>query len=491
MAKIEGLMEDAIFLQWLASLEKNLAIKNINNSLKDAKERLKKVKSPENVETSLLIDITYSEFNKADWTHNDKQVETIFSSLYGASPNPVQGTMPIYTGYVEEYVLTERKKQLEDLKKRFLGVTNDASSAATPADCPSPPRPLGIFGGGTKANGAMASGIVQCGSLNLPAQAPDNYVDLARLIPYFPEKKDVVSGKMDTKLKEVPGYQVVGVKHLTRRAGNNISYINSADYRSKVWECLAQKIQTSWEMACAQSVFIPFRMFAGYREEGTPNINKGISLHDLGLAIDIDPSLNGNGLDWTKGVFTNAWLQGTVGHEEMDALGVYADKIYDLADNVYEDVTGGSDIPIVSVLPWWFRGDRYRRSEDYDDAFGVYEEDLGTYLKSQHKDNIICPINSNPLLWVLVFCETSGMKWGNGTFMRKRYRGGHDWLPAEKAKLDRIFKINNVVDRVRAISWKTKGLNSHMHFQYWGGDSTITYEEIGEAARLSGVDYGL
>jgi hypothetical protein len=322
--------------------------------------------------------------------------------------------------------------------------------------------------------------------LSLPFSAPDNYASLAALIPYFPEKTDVFSNQKDGKLKETPGFQLAGVKHLTRRSSGKISYINSADYGTKVWECLAQKIQSSFETACMQSLYIPFRIFAGYRKNRTPNINNGISLHDLGLAIDIDPSLNGNGIDWTKGVFTNAWLKGTVGNAEIDTLGIYSEKAEDLAKNVEE---GGFES--WGGLGWWARGDRYRRTEDYDEAYGVYEEDLGTYLKSAHKNNIICPTNSNPLLWVLVFCETSGMKWGNGTFMRKRYRGGNNWTPGDKIKLDRIFKINNVVDRVRAISWETEDLNDHMHFQYWGGKSFITFEEIGEAARLSGVDYGL
>jgi len=142
-------------------------------------------------------------------------------------------------------------------------------------------------------------------------------------------------------------------------------------------------------------------------------------------------------------------------------------------------------------MPWIFRGDKYRRTHQYDDAYGVYKEELGTYLTSLHKGNIICPINSNPLLWVLVFCESSGMKWGNGTFMKKRYRGGNDWNDGEKNKLDRIFNINNVVERVRAISWKQDARNDHMHFQFWDGIGKITYEEIAEAARLSGVDYKL
>ena len=47
------------------------------------------------------------------------------------------------------------------------------------------------------------------------------------------------------------------------------------------------------------------------------------------------------------------------------------------------------------------------------------------------------------------------------------------------------------MERVRAISWKQDARNDHMHFQFWDGIGKITYEEIAEAARLSGVDYKL
>ena len=487
LAKYTAEYQDQRWLNWVENLPKKMALDEVTKALADVVPALIEVKVPEKYEQQIELDKKYSTFSMPDWDNASQEIDTIFSALVTLTPNQNHRQMPIFTGYVEEYVLTQRKKALEKLNKKLLGSTDDANSAASPADCPAPPRPLGIFGGGLGANGAYTSGVVQCGSLNLPAEAPTDFIQISRMIPYFPTKAHVNGNQKDTKLKETPGFQLAGVKHLTRRGGGNIGYMNSIEAGTKVWECLAQKIQTSWEIACASSLYIPFRIFQGYRKERTPNISEGISLHDLGLAIDIDPSLNGNGIDWTRGVFTNAWLQSTVENEEINALGVYSEKAEDLIDNVYEDVS--RLIPIIGAMPWIFRGDKYRRSHQYDDAYGVYEEGLGTYLNSMHKENIICPINSNPLLWVLVFCESSGMKWGNGTFMRKRYRGGNDWNDSEKNKLDKIFNINNVVDRVRAVSWKTEGLNDHMHFQYWGGKSFITYEEIGEAARLSGVDY--
>ena len=75
--------------------------------------------------------------------------------------------------------------------------------------------------------------------------------------------------------------------------------------------------------------------------------------------------------------------------------------------------------------------------------------------------------------------------------MIKRYRGGTSWSQADKVRLDDLFQINNVVERVQAISWNpgvSSNLNDHMHFQWWSG-KTISFEDIEEAARLNGVDY--
>ena len=482
LRKTKILLYDETWMLWVENQPKSLALEAITNSLIEINARLPKLQSPEERKNKKDVDDSYGVFKLSEWSGPTAvEISNLEELLGNFSPSTDPRILNMISGYVEGGVLKDRKKYLEELKERFEAITTDLANVATPADCPSPPRALGIFAGSRKVNGAFSSGVVQCGSLRIPASAPENYSQLARILPYYPTKSEVSSENLDSNLKNEGWFQLAGIKHLTRRAGNKISYMNSAEYGTKVWECLAQKIQSSWESACAASRYVPFRIFAGYRKEKTPNISEGISLHDLGLAIDIDPSLNGNDPDWTRGVFTNAWHTRTVEHKDIDVLGVYSESSEDLIDNVYE--SGG--------FLWLGRGDAFLRSEDYDDAFGVYKEDLGTYLTTAHKNNIICPINSNPLLWVLVFCESSGMRWGNGTFMRKRYRGGKSWSPTEKLKLDRIFNISNVVDRVRAISWDTKDINDHMHFQYWGGKSFITFEEIEEAAKLNGVEYGL
>ena len=493
LAKIDAMIADVMWMQWLENQPKHLALVAINESLLRITEAQGKLASPERLSNE-KIDEMFGIFKISDWAHDDQQIHDIRTALISMATTDNPGVMPMITGHVEEYILAQRKKYLEEIKPKIEALPSGAN-VETPADCPSPPQALGLLGGSQKVDGAYSSGVTQCGNIALPPSPPESFTELARFIPYYPKKDDVLSNEKHEKIKLTPGWRLSGIEHLTRRSNRMVSKMNSAEYGTRVWECLAEKISSSWSNACVASKYVPFRILFGYRKEKTPNIDKGVSLHDLGLAIDIDPSLNGNGDDWTNSVFTNAWLKKTVQHEEIDSLGVYAEKAEDLLDNVYEDIIRGS-IPVISGLfsaaAWLYRGDKFRRSHQYDDAFGVYEEDLGTYLKSGHKDNIICPINSNPLLWVLVFCESSGMRWGNSTFMRKRYRGGNDWTPAEKLKLDEVFGIKNVVDRVRAISWNTTDVNNdHMHFQYWGGNRFITWEEIAEAARLNGVVYNL
>ena len=45
-----------------------------------------------------------------------------------------------------------------------------------------------------------------------------------------------------------------------------------------------------------------------------------------------------------------------------------------------------------------------------------------------------------------------------------------------------MFGIDNIVDRVQAISWNSP-VDNHMHLQFWNGaDSLITWQEIDKAS---------
>ena len=75
------------------------------------------------------------------------------------------------------------------------------------------------------------------------------------------------------------------------------------------------------------------------------------------------------------------------------------------------------------------------------------------------------------------------MRWGNGLFLKKRWSsttdgrsGSKTWSKTEKDEISKIFGIENIVDRVQAISRKDD-IEDHMHFHYWGGRSLIPWSD--------------
>ena len=89
------------------------------------------------------------------------------------------------------------------------------------------------------------------------------------------------------------------------------------------------------------------------------------------------------------------------------------------------------------------------------------------------KGSVIVPPNSKPTEWILIFCERTGMKWGNGKFLKRRYKGGRTWNEEEKKVISQIYGIPNVVDRIKAISWGSN-IEDHMHIHFWGNQSNIS-----------------
>ena len=94
----------------------------------------------------------------------------------------------------------------------------------------------------------------------------------------------------------------------------------------------------------------------------------------------------------------------------------------------------------------------------------------------------IVPYDANPTLWMIIFCELSGMRFGNAQFLKKRYRGGKDWSGPEQALIAQIYGIPNIVQRVRALSWNSR-VEDPMHFHFWGGKSLVPWSEIKEARK--------
>ena len=93
------------------------------------------------------------------------------------------------------------------------------------------------------------------------------------------------------------------------------------------------------------------------------------------------------------------------------------------------------------------------------------------------KGGPIVPYGADPTSWIILFCEKSGFRWGNGLFLKKRWKGGSRWSQAEKDEIAKIFSIPNIVDRVQAISWNSR-IEDHMHLFYWGGKSLVPWSQI-------------
>jgi|ETNvirenome_6_85_1030632.scaffolds.fasta_scaffold00269_18 hypothetical protein len=306
---------------------------------------------------------------------------------------------------------------------------------------------------------------------------PTTYSELVTMIPYYPKKSDFTfSGRYSTsktglKTKVEGGYQIGTFKYLARGKNNTTREVESLP----VWKCLVPLIERAWQQACAVSGYVPFKVTNSIRGShghgGVTAYNApGLSLHALGLAIDFDPQLSG----WAKGskpinsVYTGAWT-GTLLQrhgEELYNLGVFKHNPSRFMKNALE-----SGVP--------------RLAEDWKGAPDAYRTDRSRYSKVMKaaSGSPIVPIDANPTLWMVTFCELSGMKVGNGQFLKKRYRGGKDWSAVEKARIAQIYGIPNIIDRVRAISWKTTSVEDHMHFHFWGGKSLVPWSEIKEARK--------
>jgi len=208
-------------------------------------------------------------------------------------------------------------------------------------------------------------------------------------------------------------------------------------------------------------------------------------LHALGLAIDIDPQITGFSFDPRKAVhsvFTGAWnvfgnalteakmtQRGVL--EGLYKLGVYQKK----ADKLYLNSHEGLQL-----------GARPRSIENFASAPDSYLGKTDTFqprdrryfnIMTDARGGPIVPMGANPVKWVVLFCEKTGMKWGNGTFLKKRWRGGKTWNDTEKKEISNLLGVENVVDRIQNISWQSD-LDSHAHFQYFAGDGIIAWEEI-------------
>jgi hypothetical protein len=344
-----------------------------------------------------------------------------------------------------------------------------------PKDCVEPPKKIAEVTGDAPQQATSREPDNNCSDIKLAT--PSTFAELSTLIPYFPKKADFkVSGaksKNKTKIHSVPGYKTSTFKYQARGNTGNLTFKESP----RVWACLSELIQKGMKEASAQSKYYPFEITTGIRglvdpkAAGTTAYSSGISLHSFGLAIDIDPFITGykNNDKLLNSVFTGAWTPGLIDVHglELWRLGVFSMSPSILKKNAFEGVN------------------RPRMAENWKEApsryYGGGESSTGrpkyNKIMNASKGSLIVPPGANPTLWVLVFCEVTGMRWGNGLFLKRRYNGGKKWSDAEKKRIDEIYKINNLVDRIKAISWRS-GIEDHMHFHYWGGGSIVKWKEI-------------
>ena len=348
-----------------------------------------------------------------------------------------------------------------------------------PKDCVEPPKKMAEVTGDAPQQATSREPDNNCSDIKLAT--PSTFAELSTMIPYFPKKADFkVSGaksKNKTKIHSVPGYKTSTFKYQARGNTGNLTFKESP----RVWACLSELIQKGMKEASAQSKYYPFEITTGIRglvdpkAGGTTAYNSGISLHSFGLAIDIDPFITGykNRDEALNSVFTGAWTPGLIDVHglELWRLGVFSASPSILKKNALEN------------------DNRPRMAENWKGApsryYGGGESSTGrpkyNKIMNASKGSIIVPPGANPTLWAIVFCEITGMRWGNGLFLKRRHNGGKIWSDAEKKRIDEIYKINNLVDRVKAISWKS-GIEDHMHFHYWGGGSIVKWKEIKEVS---------
>jgi len=306
--------------------------------------------------------------------------------------------------------------------------------------------------------------------------------------------------ELETSISELDRnkFQTKTFKYRARGVGNSVKNRESP----MIWACMTDKISEGWNAACNLSGYVPFRIYSGIKgykatetDAPTPGYNaytNGMHIGAWGLSINVDNPIagyKGNG-DPVYSVFTGMWTPGFADNhqQELYDLGVLKDiphAAFGLSgrylDNAYQGFTRTPRL----AENWKDATDSVYRSSDkaeYDNA-----------MNAAQGSQIVLP-DVDPVLWVLTFCERTGMKWGNSFFMRKRYRGARtgneflgiefresapvSWNLEEQKRISAIYGIEDVVARINAISFPQTSYDAHMHFQYYNGPAIIPWSEI-------------
>jgi hypothetical protein len=381
---------------------------------------------------------------------------------------------------------TKLIKKIDSLISSF-----DPQEVEKPADCVPAPRKRSEVEAGSSST--VFDGDTNCAAIRLDPEAPpSNFSSLAFLLGYNddlgspPAKEDFeyTKGVSKTKIKKLNLPEVFKLEKFqySARGPNGTTIKKEGPF---VWACISKVLSEKWNETCEQTGYYPFAItngVKGYADPKTAGIaayENGLSLHALGLAIDIDPQITGFSFDPRKAVysvFTGAWnpepflANGDSILDELYKLGVYQKKGDKLLLNSYKDLNLSES----------------RLTQDFDGAPDSYLKGTDTFsprdskyfkIMADAQGGLIVPYGANPVEWVIAFCEKTGMRWGNGTFLKRRWKGGKTWSDIEKKDISRLLETENVVDRIQNISWKDD-TDSHAHFQYWNGKGIISWEEI-------------
>ena len=373
------------------------------------------------------------------------------------------------------------KEAYEKLLTKLKSAINNAGYApiGKPKDCVDRPQKLGDMiapPGEVPKKGNSDEPGNNCDSIKI--SRPSTFEELYRMIPYKPKKSDFTfsgrSSKTKTKVHEVPVFATSTFKYLGRAQDGDTTGKQSPP----LWACITNTLQSAWQETCSATSYYPFEITIGIRgcqkpkTSGTTAYKAGVSLHSYGLAFDLDPFIAGYSNKPSRpvySVYTGAWTPGFIekhGRRLLE-LGVYKSVPSILKNNAFE----AENRPRLAQN-WQGAPSRYKGGGESGDAKNKYVK-----IMNAAKGGPIVPYGADPTSWIILFCEKSGFRWGNGLFLKKRWKGGSRWSQAEKDEISKIFSIPNIVDRVQAISWNSR-IEDHMHLFYWGGRSLIPWSQI-------------
>ena len=341
---------------------------------------------------------------------------------------------------------------------------------------------------------------------NVIIEPLNDYAKLSVWIPYYPKKEDFTfDAQMTAWLREskteidldqkIETFKAKSFKYKVRRGRDTIRFVDSPP----IWSCLAPVFEEAWEEACRISNYVPFIITDGIRGSynGKQLISTELGLHvgSLGLSINVDPFIAPHTLGgMSHSVFTGAFTPGIGDNEELHNLGVFKFKpaINKLNwDDGAANIAQGGLRTIENLIE---TRDKNGTTLNHKPAPGAGPPSLAQEFLQNYDINSLCkgsmivdPFRpANPTLWAITFCEKSGAKWGNGHFLKRKQNGGV-WTDRDARRIGKIYGIDDIVNRIKKISWIVNKHDIHSYFQFWTGLPIIPWNTINKIAIARGL----